>query len=104
MVSPKQLAPCDHDECGLTKCRLNDERFNPDESDRNFLMWIHQRLEHFYGDKPLYDHMRKLRAIIAGLDGDQNTNASLGQNGLESLKKSILSKESDNEYSFKHRA
>ena len=33
-------------------------------TDREFLCWIHERLEHVHGESPLIDYMHKLRAII----------------------------------------
>lgn len=32
--------------------------------DREFLMWLHERLEFVHGEKPTADYMHKLRAII----------------------------------------
>lgn len=32
--------------------------------DRDFLIWIHERLRHVHGECPLFDYMHKLRAII----------------------------------------
>lgn len=34
-------------------------------NDRDFLCWIHERLEHVHGESPLVDYMHRLRAIIA---------------------------------------
>lgn len=41
--------------------------------DRDFLKWIHVRLEHVYQENPLVDYMHKLRAIIATTDPDKET-------------------------------
>lgn len=41
--------------------------------DRDFLKWIHERLEHVYQENPLMDYMHKLRAIIATTDPDKET-------------------------------
>ena len=41
--------------------------------DRDFLKWIHERLEHVHKENPLMDYMHKLRAIIAITDPDQET-------------------------------
>jgi len=57
-------------------------------SDREFLMWIHERLEHVHGDSGLLDYMHKLRAIIAATSAEQNS-ASSGTNSLEQLKKML---------------
>lgn len=32
--------------------------------DRQFLIWIHERLEHIHNENPCYDYMHKLRALI----------------------------------------
>ncbi len=34
------------------------------ESDREILLWFHQRLVNQYNESELYDYMRRLRAII----------------------------------------
>lgn len=41
--------------------------------DREFLIWIHKRLEHKYHEDPLFDFMHKLRAIIAVTPPDKET-------------------------------
>ena len=41
--------------------------------DRDFLKWIHERLEHVHQENPLMDYMHKLRAIIATTDPDKET-------------------------------
>lgn len=41
--------------------------------DRDFLKWIHERLEHVHHESPLMDYMHKLRAIIATTDPEQET-------------------------------
>lgn len=33
-------------------------------NDRDFLAWIHERLEYVHGENPHFDYMHKLRAII----------------------------------------
>ena len=54
--------------------------------DRDFLIWIHERLEHV-GEDPLADHMHKLRAIIYATDEDQLTPNRILANSLSDLKK-----------------
>ncbi len=39
--------------------------------DREFLIWIHERLEHVHGENPMNDYMHKLRAVIKGTDKKQ---------------------------------
>lgn len=34
------------------------------ETDREILIWFHERLEHVHREKNLYDYMHRLRAII----------------------------------------
>ncbi len=57
-------------------------------NDRDFLMWLHERLEYVHKEKDLYDFMHKLRAIIASTDKDKNSKSSC-TNSLESLKKKL---------------
>lgn len=54
--------------------------------DREFLMWIHERLEHVYGDKPIMDSMHKLRAVIRATDPDKETPNLNTCNSLQELK------------------
>lgn len=42
-------------------------------NDRNFLSWLHDRLEHVHGENPMTDYMGKLRSIIAALPEGQDT-------------------------------
>jgi len=42
-------------------------------NDKEFLQWIHDRLEFHYGDKHNYDFMYKLRAIIRDYPEDKVT-------------------------------
>lgn len=58
-------------------------------NDRDFLCWVHKRLEHVFGDHPLVSYMHKLRAIIANTPPDRNTHGmGDGKNSLEELVKS----------------
>jgi hypothetical protein len=41
--------------------------------DRDFLLWIHERLEHVHGEKPAYDYMHKLKAVAEAQDPKQDT-------------------------------
>lgn len=55
--------------------------------DRDFLMWIHARLEKVHGDDPLVDYMHKLRCVIHSMDADHETpNDGRGCNSLEELR------------------
>jgi len=42
-------------------------------NDREFLMWLHERLVDVHGDNPLMDYMHKLRAIISVIPKQQRT-------------------------------
>ena len=58
-------------------------------NDRDFLCWIHERLEHVHGEKHLVDYMHKLRSIIAATPPERTTpNAGQGKNSLEELRAS----------------
>ena len=66
--------------------------------DRDFLMWIHERLEHVYKENPLLDYMHKLRAIIADTPEDRETpNDGRGESCLENLKKALIKKHEQEE-------
>jgi hypothetical protein len=41
--------------------------------DRDFLIWIHERLTQIYGENPQADFMHKLRAIILATPPEQET-------------------------------
>jgi hypothetical protein len=58
--------------------------------DRDFLIWIHARLEHVHGESHLVDYMHKLRAIIAATPPDQvSPNTGQGKNSLPALIESL---------------
>lgn len=57
--------------------------------DREFLMWIHERLEHVHGESKLVDYMHKLRAVIKATDPGQNTPSTSTHNSLEALKEEL---------------
>ena len=41
--------------------------------DKEFLIWLHHRLEHIHGENPYADYMWKLRSIIEGYDKEKVT-------------------------------
>jgi len=41
--------------------------------DRDFLMWLHARLENVHGENAAFDYMHKLRAIIAATPVEKTT-------------------------------
>lgn len=54
--------------------------------DRDFLIWLHARLETVHGEQPIVDYMHKLRAVITAIPADQDTpNDGRGKNGLPDL-------------------
>lgn len=54
-------------------------------TDRDFLMWMHERLVHVHGENPRVDYMNKLRAIIKATDKDQVTPNVISTSDLEKL-------------------
>lgn len=72
----------------LWKTSLTKAPDNKGESgtpDREFLMWLHERLEHTHGDHPRCDFMHKLRAIIQTTDKNQITRNTGSFNDLDEL-------------------
>lgn len=53
--------------------------------DRDFLIWIHEWLEHTHGEKPTLDYMRKLRAVIKGTDRMQLSPNTGTENSLQEV-------------------
>ena len=54
--------------------------------DKEFLIWLHERLEHKHGENPCLDYMHKLRTIINGYDVEKVTpNIGTGNSLEESL-------------------
>lgn len=41
--------------------------------DREFLIWLHSRLERVHGENPNVDYMHKLRAVIGAIPAEQET-------------------------------
>lgn len=59
--------------------------------DRNFLMWVHERLEKVYGQSELIDYMHRLRAIIEHTPAHASHRCtSFACNGLDELKKALI--------------
>jgi hypothetical protein len=57
-------------------------------SDRDFLMWIHERLVN-HGESETVDYMHKLRSIIKATPADKYTPNIGTKNSLEELKKEL---------------
>lgn len=65
-------------------------------SDKEFLMWIHQRLNQVHGENKNVDYMWKLRAIIANTPEDKVTpnlmvNLTLTDEGTSITRKESVS-------------
>ncbi len=60
--------------------------------DKEFLIWIHERLEHVHDESPLYDYMHKLRQIISVIPPDQESNGFAG-NDIGYIKNKITNSE-----------
>ena len=56
--------------------------------DRDFLMWIHERLEYIHDENSLVDYMRRLRGIIKTTRPEITSNTS-ETNTLEELKRQL---------------
>jgi hypothetical protein len=59
-------------------------------NDQEFLIWLHERLEHQHGENRYVDYMHKLRAIILATDPIVTTPNVGTTNGIEGVRK-ILS-------------
>lgn len=57
--------------------------------DREFLMWLHERLQHVHHESPIVDYMHKLRAIIRATPKNQETPNRLIYNSLEELRRQL---------------
>jgi hypothetical protein len=58
--------------------------------DRDFLIWLHARLQHVHGESHIVDYMHKLRAVISSTPADQDTpNDGRGKNNIKDLLKSL---------------
>lgn len=58
--------------------------------DRDFLIWIHERLANKPDESPLLDYMHRLRCIIAKYPKNKETfNDGTGENSMEELKKKL---------------
>ena len=55
-------------------------------NDREFLIWLHERLTDKHNESPLVDYMHKLRAIIKATPKDKLTPNCGGSNSLLDLK------------------
>jgi len=58
-------------------------------NDRDFLIWIHQRLEHVHHENPLTDYMHKLRRVIRNMSPISDSSHMSSCNSLSELKESM---------------
>lgn len=58
-------------------------------NNRDFLMWIHERLEHIHKENPMYDYMRRLRSIILNADINQKSGMDFSTDDSEELRKKL---------------
>lgn len=62
--------------------------------DREFLIWIHERLTNVHHEDDLLYYMHKLRAIIHDIPKDQETpEDGRGKNGLKELQEVLAKKD-----------
>ena len=61
-------------------------------NDRDFLIWLHERLVNIHGENDCYGFMHRLRNIIANTPAAQKSPAVVS-NSLTDLKKHINEKE-----------
>ena len=54
--------------------------------DRDFLIWLHERLTDVHQESPLNDYMHKLRAIIAGTPAEKVTSTTVVYHDIDVLK------------------
>jgi hypothetical protein len=71
------------------------------ETDREVLMWLHDRLVNIHGESDLYDYMHRLRAIIQATnktavhrEGGYNSLKEMLQEDLEQVKEELVEKSS----------
>jgi len=56
------------------------------ETDREILIWLHDRLVHVHKESELFDYMHRLRAIIASIPKNKKTPTRC-INGMDELLK-----------------
>ncbi len=66
-------------------------------TDREILMWIHERMEHQYKESACFDFMHRLRAIIAGIPAGTRS-FDTGTNSLAALKEKIEKKPEEHKF------
>lgn len=71
--------------CVRVDANVNQQEMNA-MKDREFLMWIHERLENIHGENACFDYMHKLRAIIKATPEDHLTPNIETGNSLDDLR------------------
>lgn len=56
--------------------------------DRDFLIWIHERLENVHGESPIVDYMHKLRGIIKNTPPNNSSDWTM-TNSMSQLKREL---------------
>ena len=56
---------------------------------RDFLIWVHERLHHQHGDSELVDFMHTLRRIIRTTDPECGTTGIKSCNSMDELKRDL---------------
>lgn len=54
--------------------------------DRDFLIWIHERLEHVHNENRFVDYMHKLRAVILNTPENQESRNVICSNSIKEIK------------------
>jgi hypothetical protein len=67
--------------------------------DKDFLIWIHNRLTDIHHESPALDYMRKLRAIIQATPDDQETPDIGAGNNIKELLEEMSKDEPDDDNS-----
>lgn len=58
--------------------------------DRDFLLWLHERLDYIHNESPRMNYMRKLRCIATAIPADQETPADeRGMNNVDELRNKL---------------
>lgn len=57
-------------------------------TDRDILIWIHERLVHEHGESPYRDYMHRLRAVIKGLPRDK-ASPHVGSNDMPQFQREL---------------
>ena len=59
-------------------------------NDRDYLIWLHERLTEVHGERQCVDYMHKLRAIIKTTPKEKCSQNMATGNSLEELKRDYL--------------